>query len=269
MHLLLGILAATLLFALPLAAQPAPEALVDSVVAALRADEQAGSALGLFQGQFLGGVAEPSTLCDSVTASFRADLRPDLLRDALAYLQTPSHTRLLGRTIEVQPSLDLLVPAAFGYPPDLGGPKKGTLADSALAARYVDARGAAQTSIALMERVIRAVVAAEPAAATDIEEGGTTLEEGIASTLKTMATQLAPLSVARARFALAGLPPRDVQAEIAFQESPAGQYVTERLDRGLVAAVFPAFTARLLEQYRTSQAAPPPPPAARRPLSKP
>ena len=269
MRPVLGFVAATLLLASPriAAAQPSSEALLDSVLAALRPDDQAGTVLGLFQSQFPDGVGAPGAVRDSVEAAFRADLRPDLLRDALPYLQSPGHARLLARTIDAQPTLAQLVAVAYGYPPDLGGPKKGTLADSVLAVRYAEARGADRATLGLMERVIRSVIAAEPAAAADLVRNGGTVEDGIAAALADMETSNKPIPAARARFALTGLPPRDVEAEIAFLLSPAGRYVTERLDAGLMTAVAPQLTDRILEQFLQSRGesddVPPPPPPPR------
>ena len=121
----------------------------------------------------------------------------------------------------------------------LDTPKKGTLADSLLAARYVDAAGTARQMTTILERSMRAVVATVPAARADLERRGQTADEAIAETVGQLAEQMTPLYVASARVALAGVPPGEVEAAIAYYTSPAGEYVTHALVEGTLAAVLP------------------------------
>ena len=226
-------LLALVLFPLAAAAQP-DDALIDRVVAAVKVEAQAGQALGpLVSTEALG--VDPAAAVDSVRAAFRADFRPDLLRTALATLESPAYARFAERTQGRTPDPAALIGIAYGSSP----PKKGTLADSLLAARYVDANETVELAIAVVEQGIRAVVATVPAARLDLETRGQTVDEAVAGALAGIREQTAPLYRASARLALAGVPAGEVEAAIAYAGSAAGRYVRETTARGVIAAVTP------------------------------
>lgn len=247
-------LAAALFVLIPLTAhaQPADAALLDRVVGALRVGQQAETALASMQGR-LGTsdrLFDPEAVADSVRARFRADLRPDLLRDALAHLQTPGYARQLDRSRALSQDPTALVRLSLG----IDAPKKGSLADSALAARYLDAAGTVRQMTEILTRSMRAVVGTVPAAQADLDQRGQTADEAIAETVAQLNEQMAPLYLASARVVLAGVPPAEVEAAIAYYASPAGQYVTEAFTEGTLAAVLPGIV-----QWVTGMASAPPP----------
>ena len=232
-------------------AQPGP-VLVDSVVAALRVGEQAETALASMQMRLGTGdpLFSPDAVADSVRVRLLADARPDELADALVFLRSPAFGRLLDRAQANAQDPMATARVALG----IDTPKKGTLADSLLAARYVDAAGTARQMTTILERSMRAVVETVPAARADLERRGQTAEEAIAETVGQLGEQMGPLYVASARVGLAGVPPGEVEAAIAYYASPAGQYVTRALTDGTLAAVLPGIV-----QWATAMASAPPP----------
>lgn len=251
-------LVAALLVLLPLAAhaQPADSdaALLDRVLAALRVGEQAETALSSMQTRLGTGepLFRPEAVADSVRARLRADLRPDLLRDALLFLQSPGYARQLDRSRAF--SQDPMALARLAL--DINAPKKGSLADSALAARYVDSAGTARQMTAILERAMRTVAETVPAAQADLAQRGQTADEAIAEVVAQLNEQMTPLYIASARVVLGGTPPAEVEAAIAYYRSPAGRYVTEAQTEGTLAAVLPGIV-----QFVTAMASALPPSA--------
>ena len=218
----------------PATAQPAGDALVDRVVAVLQVEAQSGVALGpLFPSDALG--VDPAAIADSVRAAFRADFRPDLIRAALATLEGPAYVRFVARTQGRTPDPGAIVGIAYGGSP----PKKGSLADSLLADRYVAANGLIELAVSVAEQSIRTVVAEVPEARLDLDARGQTVDEAIAGAIAGIRDQTGPLYRASARLVLAGVPVGDVEAAIAYAESAAGRYVRETTARGVIAAVTP------------------------------
>ena len=231
---------ALVLFPRAAAAQP-DDALIDRVVAVMKVEVQAAQALGpLFSSAALG--TDPVAVADSVRAAFRADFRPDLLRTALATLEGPVYVRFVARTQGRTPDPAALIGVAYGVSP----PKKGTLADSLLAARYVAANRTVELAASVAEQGIRAVIARVPEARLDLETRGQTVDEAIAGAIAGIREQTGPLYRASARLVLAGTPAGEVEAAIAYAESAAGRYVRETTMQGVIAAVTPGIV-RLAE----------------------
>ncbi|HEX8385760.1 MAG TPA: hypothetical protein VF576_06230 [Rubricoccaceae bacterium] len=255
-------LALALLLLAPAATRAQTDAeLVERVVAALDVAAQAETAFGSMQARIGtgAGLFSPQAVVDSVRAALLADPRPDLLREALRYLQSPDYARLLARTRATTQDPATLIGLTYGALV----PKKGDLPDSLLAARYVAAAGTARQMATVMERAMRAVAETVPEARADLERRGQTADEAISQAVTDFEAQSAPLYVAAARVAFAGVPRREVEAAIAYYESPAGQHVTRAHLDGMLAAILPGVVHWAGETARAAtQPAPPVAPPA-------
>ena len=167
---------------------------------------------------------------DSVAAALRADLRPDLLAAALDHLESPAHQRFHDRARVNAPTLE----RAFS-PPDDRLPS----ADSTLAERYAAATEAAPRLSALLAQSTRAVFLALAQESGRASAGSLGLLEELGDSASEFADEEARIQRSVALVAMAGVAAADVEAEIAFSESPPGRYVRAAQDAGLAAAYSP------------------------------
>ena len=263
------------------AAQPtaADSALVERLLTALRFD-LAGQVMGEmadgveaevgaqspeaagFVGSFMGAFADMGPVVDSVRAAYLADLRPDLAREALAFLEGP----VMARVIEESPFL----PGQFDYAEMMAlleDPGSRPLADSALAARYATALTAANQPPHLQQRMAEALWGAFP------PDARRTIDEtvGKAQFLEmTQASQTNPeqqaLMVRAARLSLGELSDDEIEAVTAYYESEAGRYVSGRAAVGATNAYLPRMIEAVRPAFKAlaAQAAQPGPSVERR-----
>ena len=173
---------------------------------------------------------------DSVAAALRADLRPDLLLAALDHLEGPAHRRLYARARANAPTLERAERKTTRRP-------RPTFADSALVERYAEATEPAPRLAALMTRSLKAMVTALALEGARVPVDSVALfqelDDQLASGDDELADEQAGIQRDAARVALAGVAVADVEAEIAFYESPAGRYVAAAQDAALAAALTP------------------------------
>ncbi len=232
-------------------AQPATDsARVDRVVGALYLGEaEQAAAQGLSIGAFAGPfdpadlVPEAGAVADSVRAVFARDLRPDLLLEALAFLESPAHTRIVSAT-------SVLPGTAAEAPP-------ASLADSALAARFAAAAYRASAPDDMQALLVDALFDLLP---DDAPPG---LRQSLASGLDPSNTPggqsaMRAVMARAARRSLAGVPEADVVAATAYYASEAGRYVGRATALGTARAQTPVLTRTLRPMFESLGAPPSP-----------
>ena len=202
-----------LVVAMPAAAQPT-DALIDRVIARQHLGAYSTVAFGRYVTNFKS--LDTTIVIDSVRAAFRRDARPELLREALVYLDSPAAVAFERRTRLRTLSEDALGVGLFD-----ADPKKGSVADSLLAARYGRAVATDSFIVDMMDQILALVTARMPQAASpDAKQG---IELGRAMVIGMVLPQVERSQ----RIALAGAAQPDVEAFIAHAESPAGRYVRQ------------------------------------------
>ena len=236
-------------------------ALVERVLAAVPPARTAGRAFGPLADAV--DQAQAPGVADSVRARLRTLPEPTL-RAALDVLERPEQIRLTERATR-QPTLQQIVAAA--YPAEFGAPKKASLADSVLAARYADATGRLGSGLALAERLLRTAAATLPAAQADLRARGLSADSAVAQALRQTRASAGPLLAASARIELAGAPGADVRARIAFETSEAGRALRAAVVEGEMRALVPPLIARIAASIPDEPS--PPPSFPETPRSKP
>ena len=238
-------------------AQPsaADSALVDRLVDGLRLDvsveamnAMAGSAQELagpmpdemsdMMGDMMSAMfqIDQAALEDAVRASVFADYRPELVRQALTFLEGPVFDRMVGALP--------FAPGAMGPEQMMGmieDPGDRPLADSLLAAQYARAVVAATQPAELQRITIELMTEAMPASALGFfdQMGGLEVLADMGSSGEMADLQLS-FMVPAARVALGEADPDDVRAATAFYESEAGRYVSLRAGIGSLRLQVPA-----------------------------
>ncbi|MGB3543226.1 energy transducer TonB [Rubrivirga sp.] len=172
----------------------------------------------------------------AVRASLLEDHRPDLVRDAIAFLDGPAYDRILAATP--------FSPASMGPQQMMQlaeDPGDGPMADSVLTVRYARAMMAATQSPELQRATIDIMVESMPpsVAAFFDQMGGleAIAEAGMGDDM--LEAQLSMMLPAL-RISLADVPENDVRAATDFYESEAGQYVMFRTTLASIRLQMPA-----------------------------
>ena len=232
----------------------ADRALIERTLDALRIEAQMSSVATAFAGL---PVAADSFAAD-VRARFRervlSDWQPALLRDALPFLESDVYARAIERAVASQtPEAQAALLAALADPPP------GSLADSALAVRFVEATGALETVRGTQRRGVFAIVTQVPSYLEVRARENLTPEAAVE-------ILLGPDDVFRddfvlgVRYQLQRTPQDQVQAEIAYGESAAGRYVSAALREAVIEATVPLMVRWALH-IEASDAASSSPPA--------
>jgi len=258
------------------AAQPsaADSALVHDVLDAARLGSTMQDMMGMMGSNLPGEVddlLDIDAIGDAVEAQLLADVRPVLLREALAYYRSPGYTQTLE--IAARRAEELQRPGAFeAFQAQILNPKKGAVADEALARRYAQASGMREMFPEMMRRMFLAMAEAVPEMAAELDAAG-----GIDAVLAQMEGEvLATIDstqVNAMRVGLVGYPEELLQTNLAYMESEAGLYIRNvtmeaTLDVmiprvvGMLAGIASAFEEETIEEIEFDETPPPmtPPP---------
>ncbi len=242
------------LAALPASAQ---SDLIERTIAAAHVSETIG--------QYFNPVMNPiddlpeTAIADSVRARLRADLRPDALREALAYLESPGARRVTARTL-ARPDPMQIVSLVYGDGLGEPVPKKGFIADSTLAARYLAATQRETNTLAFFRRILLAGAAVAPETLAREMRPGETLDGMVDRMIDEARASLQPILLATARLQLAGVPTVDIEDAIAAEQTDALRYVRAATGEGLARAVAPAIAAMALAEQNEAEVVPVPKP---------
>ncbi|WP_412068224.1 TonB family protein [Rubrivirga sp. IMCC43871] len=249
---LLGLLLATAASAQP---SPADSALVDRFIAANdftevrtqldRMREQvAATAPSPDAAAMLGEIFDMDfdVLRDSIRAELLRDVRPDLLREATAFLEGPVLPRLTAAASDVSDLAPMALTALAQDPGDR------PLADSTLAARYGRAILAANQPEDVQTMVLAAMVELFPPALREQIDalGGPQAFAEMSRQAAGGEDAIAAMMTGISRVVLAEVDPDDIRAVTAYYESEAGLYVSHTAARASTAAILP----RMVEAMR-------------------
>ncbi len=216
--------------------------LVERILAATSA-----GATGLYVNPMMGPLSglTGTAISDSVRARFQADLRQDALRGSLAFLESPAARRVTARLMNRPDPLRI---AALAYGPGFGmpAPKKGSLADSTLAARYLVATRREELTLAFLRRILLAAIAVAPEVVAEEALPGETVAQTMDRTIADAAASLGPVLLATARLQFAGVPTVDIEEAIVAEQTAAVRYVRETVAEGTARAVAPVVAAMAL-----------------------
>lgn len=236
--------------------------LVERTLAATRADEAAGLYLNPVTPS-IDGLSQ-TAISDSIRVRFHADLRPDLLREALRYLESNGARRVTERTLR-RPDAIRTATIAYGSGFGIAVPKKGDLADSTLSVRYVAATRREEATLTLFRRIIQAGAEVAPDVIAQEVRPGETVETMTDRLIGEARTSLAPVLLATVRLQLAGVPTVDVEEAIAAEQTDALRYVRAMAAEGTARAVGAAFAELALAEQEgmETETIPVPPPKPR------
>lgn len=227
------------LLALAAGAQPAPadSALVEDVLDALAFDVLDRSPVG--------SRAAGDALRDTLRARLLADLRPDALRPALAFLRGPVNRAYTERYRATQARLSTAA-GLEDYMDAVTDGKKGALADSAAVDRLVRAQRVAELSRHVMEGLFQRIEAELPALAERMRAEAPSPEDELVQA----STNAVGEATSALRYTLRGMPAADIHAAAAFYESPAGTHLQSAVNDAMVAVFLPMVFEQMAGMYR-------------------
>ena len=249
----LATLLSILLLSFPARTQPsaADTALVDAVVAAIdvgafpnaRVWPPAQPVDGL-----LASVFDGPTVRDGLRHRLLMDVRPALLREALAHLEGLAHRTLVNHARWRTAELSTPQSGQAGAPPN-GAPS----ADSTLVQRLAESQRLATHLPAVFRQAADRVAAVGSPEAT---RSAAALRRSAAAG----DAHLGPALVEEARAVLAGAPDGTVLDAVRYYESPAGRYVYDAEADALREAMAAALSERMTRSFEGAGSASPPPP---------
>lgn len=260
-----------LLLASAVSAQPTPadSALVERAITSLRLDLAAASFESMGQG--FKGMAGPmgsdaleplaaafasidlEDVGDSVRVALYQDLQPELLKQALVYLEGPVPQRLIDQALFTPgETFDFAEVEAL-----IEDPGDTPLADSMLAVRYTDAVWTAtqqgETQAMMVEQMFGAMLEIMPPSirrGLEQEMGGDA--EGLLAMFGSEEIQAAmrPVMIRSNRLALGSVDRDAIEVTAAYYESDAGRYLNERSAEGSMRALMPTMIRGMTETLR-------------------
>ena len=175
------------------------------------------------------------TLRDSARAVFYADLRPELLQAAVSFFETPAYLNSVAAMQAKQSD-----PAYVATLMEQLQSGTGARADSSLVVRYLEATLAYESMSEAQTQMYTALMDSLP----PMREAYTSMASASGMTVDSMLTsmqvQMEIGLTEGARIGLADTAEDDIEAAIAFYETPAGPYFHRTVSEGVQRAMIPA-----------------------------